>query len=110
MLKKSLILFTVASFLAPLACEGHLTRFAVTQTRTFAGGASFGNAGPYERLDGTAYFEVDPKDPLNAFIVDLDKAPKNAKGRVEFSSPFLILKPVDMARGNHKIWYGVNNR
>jgi len=29
---------------------------------------------------------------------------------VEFSSPFFILKPVDMARGNHKIFYGVNNR
>ena len=29
---------------------------------------------------------------------------------VEFSAPFFILKPVDMARGNHKIFYGINNR
>src|SRR2546422_7453430 len=34
----------------------------------------------------------------------------NARGMVEFSSPFLILKPVDMTRGNQKIWYGINNR
>src|SRR5581483_5811255 len=75
-----------------------------------AEGMPFGAAGPYERLDGTAYFEVDPKDPLNAVIVNLDKAPRNARGMVEFSSPFIILKPVDMAKGNHKIFYAINNR
>src|SRR5437016_7031136 len=48
--------------------------------------SSWGDAGPYERLDGTAYFEVDPRDALNAGIVNLAKAPKNAKGMVEFSS------------------------
>jgi alpha/beta hydrolase family protein len=109
-LKELLISFAITSFLVPLTSDARLTRFVVTQTRTFAGGMSFGNAGPYQRLDGTAYFEVAPQDPLNAVIVDLDKAPKNARGLVEFSSPFLILKPADMARGNHKFWYGINNR
>src|SRR5882757_7741559 len=71
---------------------------------------SFGSVGQYQRLDGTAYFEVDPKDPLNAVIVNLDKAPRNARGLVEFSSPFFILKPVDMASSNHKIFFGLNNR
>ena len=56
------------------------------------------------------YFEVDPRDPLNAVIVNLDKAPRNAQGLVEFSAPFVIIKPVDMARGNRKILYGINNR
>ena len=42
-----------------------------------AEGPTFGNASAYERLDGTAYFEVDPKDPLNAVVVNLDKAPGN---------------------------------
>jgi hypothetical protein len=108
--KKFLICLTIASFLVPLTCQARVTRFVVTQTRSFAGGMSYGNAGPYERLDGTAFFEVDPKDPLNAVIVNLDKARKNGKGRVEFSSPFFILKPVDMTRGNRKILYAVNNR
>jgi len=43
-------------------------------------------------------------------IVDLDNAPRNARGRVEFSTPFFILKPVDLARGNGKVYYTVNNR
>ena len=85
-------------------------RFVVEQTRRVIDGKSFGNAGPYERLDGTVYFEVDPRDPLNAIIVNLDKAPRTPKGMVGFSAPFYILKPVDMARGNRKIFYGVNNR
>ena len=110
MSKKLLIFLAVASCLLPLTCTARVTQFVVTQTRIFAAGMSFGDVGPYERLDGTAYFEVDPKDPLNAVIVNLDKAPKNARGLVGFSSPFFMLKPVDMTRGNRKILYAVNNR
>jgi len=92
------------------SCQARVVRFVVEQTRSFAGGMSFGNVGPYQRLDGTAYMEVDARDPLNAVIVNLDKAPRNAKGLVEFSAPFFILKPADLSRGNHKLFYGINNR
>src|SRR5262245_60289662 len=94
----------------PGPSQARVVRFVVDQTRTFAGGASFGDVGTYQRLDGTAYMEVDPADPLNAVIVNIDKAPRNARGMVEFSAPFFILKPTDMARGNHKIFYTINNR
>jgi Alpha/beta hydrolase domain len=90
--------------------RARVTRFIVEQRVVVAGGQDWGRAGPYERLKGRAYMEVDPRDPRNAVIFNLDKAPRNARGLVEFSSPFLILKPVDIARGNHKIWFGVNNR
>jgi len=90
--------------------EARVVRFVVEQRRLFASGMSWGTVGAYERLDGTAYMEVDPHDPLNAVIVNLDKAPRNARGMVEFTAPFFILKPVDMARGNHKIFYAINNR
>lgn len=110
MFRKLLIFLAMVSFLMPLTCKARLVRFVVTQRRVFAGGMSFGDVGVYERLDGTAFFEVDPKDPLNAVIVNLDKVPRNARGMVEFSAPFFILKPVDMTRGNHKIFYVINNR
>lgn len=96
--------------LLPSAADARVVRFVVEQRDVLADGASWGSAGPYERLVGTAYLEVDPRDPLNAVIVDLDKAPRNARGRVEFSTPFFILKPVDMTRGNGKIYYTANNR
>ena len=93
-----------------LPAKARVVRFVVEERVPFAPGVQWGTAGEYERLKGTAYMEVDPRDPLNALIVNLDKAPRNAHGKVEFSSPFLILKPVDMTRGNRKIWYGINNR
>ena len=110
MFKKSLILLALAAFLVPSFADARVVKFVVEQKRPFADGTAYGAVGAYERLDGTAYFEVDPKDPLNAVIVNLDKAPRNARGMVEFSAPFIIIKPVDMAKGNHKIFYAINNR
>ncbi len=95
---------------APYASEARVVRFVVEQRRLVASGMSWGASGPYERLDGTAYMEVDPRDPVNTVIVNLDRARRNARGKVEFSAPFFLLKPVDVARGNRKIFYGVNNR
>ena len=94
----------------PRASEARVVRFVVEQRRSFANGVAWGASGAYERLDGTAYLEVDPHDPLNAVIVNVDKAPRNTRGMVEFSTAFFILKPVDVARGNHKIYYAINNR
>ena len=99
-----------ATLLLSGAAEARVTRFVVEERVPFAVGTDWGTAGPYERLKGTAYLEVDPKDPLNAVIVNLDKAPRNSRGKVELSTPFLILKPVDMTRGNRKLWFGINNR
>src|SRR5260221_607907 len=90
--------------------EARVIRFEVQSTQPFAGGMSFGAAGSFEELVGVATLAVDPRDPLNAGIVDLDAAPKDAQGLVEFSTPFLIIKPIDMAKGNGKIVYGLNNR
>ena len=53
------------------------------------GGATFGSVGAYERIEGTITGEVDPKDRLNADIVDISRAPKNAKGKVSYSADSL---------------------
>jgi hypothetical protein len=105
-----LLLLATLMCLLPYRTNARVVRFVIEQRILLANGMNWGNAGPYERVDGTAYMEVDPKDPLNAVIVNLHKAPRNARGMVEFSSPFRVLKPVDMTRGNRKIWYGMNNR
>ncbi len=92
------------------ATEARVTRFTVEERVPFAPGTEWGTAGAYERLRGTATMQVEPADPLNAVIVNLDRAPRNARGMVEFSAPFFMLKPVDIRRGNQKLWYGINNR
>ena len=87
-----------------------LTRFVVQRREIFAGGYEFPITGAYEKLVGKVYGEVDPKNRLNKVIVNLDKAPRNRRGRVEYWSDFCILKPVDMARGNGKLFYDAPNR
>src|SRR5262249_14905095 len=54
--------------------------------------------------------EVDPKDKRNAVIVDIQNAPKNANGMVEYDTDIYILKPINMANSNHRLWFEVNNR
>jgi hypothetical protein len=90
--------------------EARLTRLQINTVEVVADGASFGATGPYERLTGTAYFEVDPFDPRNAQVFDIDKAPRNGAGMVEFSADAVILKPVDMAKANGTLFFEVNNR
>jgi hypothetical protein len=103
-------LTVLAALAVPAAGEARVVRFVVERERPFAGGMAFGGVGPYVRLDGRAYMEVDPRHPGNTVIVNLDRAPRNARGMVEFSAPFFILKPADLARGNRKIFYVINNR
>ncbi len=104
------VVAVVLGALAPPPADARVVRIEVERTAPYAGGKEFGDSGPFERLDGTVYMEVDPDDPLNAVIVNLDRAPRNERGMVEFSAPFFIVKPVDMARGNGKVLYGINNR
>ena len=55
-------------------------------------------------------FALDPQLAANQTIVDLELAPRNAQGRVEFSADLEILAPVDPAKGNGAVLYDVNNR
>src|SRR3954466_7938897 len=64
----------------------------------------------YETIHGRAHGEVDPKDPQDALIQDIDLAPKNARGMVEYVSDFVLIKPVDLRQANGLLFYGVPNR
>src|SRR5574341_309245 len=99
-----------ALVLAAEPATARLTEINVTAVEPFADGAAFGAAGAYERVKGTFKGELDPADPRNRVIVNLDKAPANAAGRVEYEGDFYVLRPADPARGSRKILYDVTNR
>ena len=86
---------------SPTKCPG--------QSPTF-GGLSFGSVGQYQKLRGTAFGELHPQDEHNAIIKDIELAPRNAAGRVEYSMDIFILKPVNLADGNHRVLLDFNNR
>jgi hypothetical protein len=95
-------------FASPAWAE--VVRIDVKSRADVLAGKAFGTAGPYEKLAGTIHFAVDPRNPANRIITDLDKAPKNAAGLVEFSSDFYLITPKDPARGNGTLLYEVSNR
>ena len=90
--------------------QARVTRIEILRTESFANGTRFDPVGAYEKVVGRFHGELDPAEPLDAVIVDLDKAPRNARGRVEYSSDFYVLKPVDITKGNGALLYDVNNR
>jgi hypothetical protein len=64
----------------------------------------------YERVDGRLHFAVDPANPANARITDLDRAPRDAQGLVRFWADFVLLQPADPERANRRLLYYVVNR
>ena len=87
-----------------------VTKIEITSRRAFAGGEAFGDVGPYEQLDGTAYFAVDPKNSANETITDIELAPRDASGLVNFSADFRVLRPVDPEKGSGRVLLDILNR
>lgn len=92
------------------AADAGVTRLEITRRDIVLGGRAFGAAGPYEKLVGRVHFTFDPKAPRNQGIVDLGLAPVNSRGLVQASADFYLLKPVDPARGNGRLFYEAGNR
>ena len=86
----SLLALSAAGLLIAAPAEARVTKIQITekQSPTF-GGYVFKDVGAYEKIVGKAYGELDPKDPKNAVIVDIQLAPKNANGKVEYAVRFL---------------------
>jgi Alpha/beta hydrolase domain len=102
---------TGAALCGAPSAQARVTQVVITATETPTfGGKSFGAAGQYERVSGQIVGEVDPKDPLNAIVVDIDLAPKNPNGTVTYSTDFQILRPIDRAKGNKRLIYEITNR
>ncbi len=70
----------------------------------------FGHVGSYEKVTGRIYGGADPGHRLNAGIVNLDRAPRNSAGLVEYCVDFCLLKPSDLRRHNGRVLYDVLNR
>jgi hypothetical protein len=66
--------------------------------------------GPFEHIVAKVHFAIDPKLPANRIIADIDLAPRNEQGLVEFSADLDVLKPRDSAKGNGTALFEISNR
>src|SRR5439155_162946 len=87
-----------------------VTGFEITLRRPLAGGAPFGDVGPYEELKGRLRYAIDPSHAANRGVTDVALAPRNAAGLVEFSADLSLLVPVDRARASGRALIDVVNR
>ena len=90
--------------------QARIVRMVITKTEPYLDGKTFGSAGSYIRLTGQVYGEVDPLNPLNSIIQDIQLAPRNDEGMVEYISDFIILRPADMTRSNGLLFLSLPNR
>jgi Alpha/beta hydrolase domain len=104
------LLGIAAAFAVAPAAEAGITKIQIISRSPAFGGYAFPGVGPYERIVGKGFGEISPTDRRNKVIVDIDHAPRNANRKVEYAFDFYILKPVDLSKGNHKVYYEPPNR
>jgi hypothetical protein len=111
MVKLTLAALAVGFTCGVTVSEAHVTRVEILQTEAVPPTQANGEAVPaYERITGRFYGELDPKDPKNALITDIQFAPKNARGMVEYVGTFSLMKPADMSKASGVLMYSVVNR
>ncbi|HQU46258.1 MAG: hypothetical protein B7Z73_11595, partial [Planctomycetia bacterium 21-64-5] len=105
----ALIAMAVLVVTAPRV-RAEVVSLEISSRTPYDGGRTFGDRGSYQRCRGKLGFAVDPSLAANRQIVDLELAPRNANGKVEFSADFEILAPSDLAKASGSLLYDVNNR
>src|SRR3982751_4508075 len=93
----------------PPACA-RAARLEIMSREPMNDGQAVGSAGPFELIRGKVHGEIDPTDPHNALIQDLDLAPTNARGKVEYVATFALATPVDLSKAARVLLYQVVNR
>ena len=69
-----------------------------------------GDTPAFERLVGVAYGELDPKDKHDSLIQDIELAPRNSRGMVEYSTMFTLSKPLVMGAKPSVLFSDIVNR
>src|SRR4249920_3235444 len=111
MVKRALAAIALACVCSAVT-EAKVVRIEIVKVERVDPPASGPQSGtpPYERLNGKFYGELDPADPKNALITDIQFAPKNARGKVEYVGTFTLMKPVDASKASGVLMYSVVNR
>jgi Alpha/beta hydrolase domain len=97
------MLYRVSATILLIACASHAAVTSIDVTER-------SDDGGYERIVAKVHYAVSPQLPPNRFIADIDLAPRNAAGKVEFSSDLYILRPRDATKRNGTLLVEIPNR
>jgi alpha/beta hydrolase family protein len=111
--RAALVAVTVAAALLAWAppTQARVTKIIIdTKVSPAFNGQAFGDAGQYETIAGRVFGEIDPSDHRHRIINDINLAPKNSRGNVEYEATFFLVKPIDMSKASGLLWQDVPNR
>jgi len=95
----------------PFPASAEIKRIEIISTVAISNDTDQSNEiGAYELVTGRAFGAVDPRDPLNALITDIQNAPRNSEGLVDYETKFTLAKPKDMDKASGVLWYDIVNR
>ncbi len=100
------VMASLAGSLLLQTAQARVLRIVVDETKpmpTVAGGLA------YEQIAGRAFGELDPQQPGNRIIQDIELA-KDAGSKVRYVASFVLTKPVDMGKASGLMWQDVPNR
>lgn len=98
------------ALVTPTICQADVIGVEITVRQPWAGNRPFGKVGAYEVIRGRIRYAIDPRSKAARAVVDLRRAPVNAHGLVEYSGPFVMIRPIDPALSNHTLLVEAANR
>jgi hypothetical protein len=104
------VVTAAALVLSAASARAGIVRIEITSRAPLFEGRTFGRVGAYEEIKGVAYGEIDPNESRNALITDIQFAPRNARGLVEYRTTFTVRKPVDLSKADGVLFYEIVNR
>ena len=89
------------------AVQARVVRIVIDDRRPLA--SAPGQTIAYEQIAGRAFGELDPRNPLNAIIQDIQLG-KSTDGKLHYTASFVLTQPVDLQRASGLMWHDVPNR
>ena len=86
--------------------QARVTRIVIDDVQPLT---TAGQAIAYEQIAGRAFGELDPSDPRNALITDIELG-KDPDGKARYVATFVLTRPADMNQTSGLMWHGVPNR
>ncbi|MCP5144438.1 MAG: hypothetical protein H6978_06410 [Gammaproteobacteria bacterium] len=105
-----LLTAAMVSVVAGAVSHAEVVRLEIKSVEPAFDGQSFGDTGTYERIRAVAHHRLDPTLPVNAGIVNIGLAPREADGRIAFDADVEILVPADRRKANGRMVYELVNR
>ncbi len=107
---RDIALLIFSCFCLVTFASAEVSSFEITSRQPYAEGMPYGDVGAYEEIIGRIHYEIDPSNPRNQVIADLEMAPLNDRGMIEMSGDFEIIAPVNPANGNGVAIIDIPNR